>query len=108
MVALLASPGAAPTAPVAATRATTIRVKAYEFGFTLSARSAPRGRVTFVVRNTGFGEHSFKINGRATPFIDSTKTVRLTVTFSKAGKYPYRCTFPGHAAAGMTGVFRIR
>jgi uncharacterized cupredoxin-like copper-binding protein len=29
------------------------------------------------------------------------------VTFSKAGTYPYLCTVPGHAAAGMKGVLRV-
>ena len=30
------------------------------------------------------------------------------VTFKKKGKYPYLCTVPGHAAAGMKGVFTVR
>jgi len=29
------------------------------------------------------------------------------VTISKAGSYPYLCTVPGHAAAGMKGVLRV-
>jgi uncharacterized cupredoxin-like copper-binding protein len=86
----------------------TIRVKAREFRFTLSARSAPRGRVTFVVKNAGVAIHDFKINGKKTAGIDGGKTAKLTVNFTKAGKYRYRCTFDGHAAAGMRGVFTIR
>jgi plastocyanin len=93
--------------------ATTIHVKAFEFGFTLSAKSARRGKVTFVVRNIGLGEHDFKINGKTTPLIQKGTTVKLTVTFTNAGKYPYRCTvggsgIGGHAAAGMRGIFTIR
>ena len=36
------------------------------------------------------------------------KTARLVVTFKKKGKYTYLCTVPGHAAAGMKGVFTVR
>ena len=35
------------------------------------------------------------------------KTAKLTVTL-KAGKYPYKCTVPGHAAAGMKGTFVVK
>jgi uncharacterized cupredoxin-like copper-binding protein len=30
------------------------------------------------------------------------------VTFAKKGRYPYSCTVPGHAAAGMKGTFTVR
>jgi uncharacterized cupredoxin-like copper-binding protein len=33
------------------------------------------------------------------------KTATLTVTLSK-GKRQYKCTVPGHAAAGMKGTFK--
>ena len=36
------------------------------------------------------------------------KSARLTVTFRKKGRFPYLCTVPGHAAAGMKGVFVVR
>ena len=29
------------------------------------------------------------------------------VTFTKPGMYPYLCTLPGHAAAGMKGVLKV-
>jgi Copper binding proteins, plastocyanin/azurin family len=32
----------------------------------------------------------------------------LIVTFAKKGKFPYLCTVPGHAAAGMKGTFTVR
>ena len=98
----------AQTAQRATANSTTIRVKAREFFFRLSARSAPRGRVTFVVTNIGLTAHDFKIDGKKTPLIQPPKTARLTVTFTKAGKYPYRCTVFTHASAGMRGVFTIR
>ena len=90
------------------TASATIHVKAFEFGFTLSAKSARRGKVTFVVKNVGLGEHTFKINGKRTPLIQNSTTAKLTVKFTKAGKYPYRCTVAGHAASGMRGIFTIR
>jgi uncharacterized cupredoxin-like copper-binding protein len=36
------------------------------------------------------------------------KRARLFVTFKKKGNYSYLCTVPGHAAAGMKGVFAVR
>ena len=35
------------------------------------------------------------------------RTARIVVTFKKKGAYPYLCTVPGHAAAGMKGVFTV-
>ena len=29
------------------------------------------------------------------------------MNFAKAGSYPYLCTVPGHAAAGMKGTFTV-
>jgi uncharacterized cupredoxin-like copper-binding protein len=88
--------------------ATTIQVSGGEFFFRLSARSVatPR-RVTFVFKNVGHVLHDFKINGKTTPLIQPGRTARLVVTFRK-GRYPYLCTVPGHAAAGMKGVFTVR
>lgn len=89
--------------------ATTIQVKGGEFFFTLSAKSiAKPGKVTFVFRNVGHVPHDFKIHGKKTPLIGPGKTARLVVAFTKKNKYPYQCTVPGHAAAGMKGVFTVR
>jgi uncharacterized cupredoxin-like copper-binding protein len=89
--------------------ATTIQVKGGEFFFRLSAKSIARpGKVTFVFKNIGHVMHDFKINGKRTPLIGPGKTARLVVTFKKKSKYPYLCTVPGHAAAGMKGTFTVR
>jgi uncharacterized cupredoxin-like copper-binding protein len=78
------------------------------FSFTLSTKSVKHGSVTFVVKNTGKGlQHDFKINGKKTPLISPGKSATLTVTFAKAGSYPYQCTVPGHAAAGMKGTLKV-
>jgi uncharacterized cupredoxin-like copper-binding protein len=93
----------------AAATATTVQVKGGEFFFKLSTKSiAKPGKVTFVFKNTGHVAHDFKINGKTTPLIQPGKTARLIVTFKKKGKYPYLCTVPGHAAAGMKGTFTVR
>ena len=89
--------------------ASTIQVKGRELSFTLSTKSiAKPGKVTFVFKNVGHVQHDFKINGRKTSLVQPSKTARLVVTFKKKGKYPYMCTVPGHAAAGMNGVFTVR
>jgi uncharacterized cupredoxin-like copper-binding protein len=62
-----------------------------------------RGTVTFKVTNNGGIPHNLHINGKQTPDIDPGSTVALKVTFAKPGSYPYLCTLPGHAEAGMKG-----
>jgi uncharacterized cupredoxin-like copper-binding protein len=89
--------------------ATTIQVSGGEFFFKLSAKSiAKPGTVTFVFKNVGHVLHDFHISGKTTPLIQPGKTAKLVITFRKAGKFSYLCTVPGHAAAGMKGVFTVR
>ena len=52
--------------------------------------------------------HNFRINGKQTRLIRPGRTSQLVVTFKKKGNYHYLCTVPGHAAAGMKGVFTVR
>jgi alcohol dehydrogenase (cytochrome c) len=97
------------TASSASVQGTAIQVKGGEFFFRLSTKSAAKpGPVTFVFKNVGHVAHDFKINGRPTPLTQPGKTAKLVVTFKKKGRYPYLCTVPGHAAAGMKGVFTVR
>ena len=93
----------------AAATTTTVQVKGGEFFFRLSAKSAAKpGNVTFSFKNIGHVRHDFKINGKTTPLIQPGKTTKLVVSFKKKGMYPYLCTVPGHAEAGMKGVFKVR
>jgi uncharacterized cupredoxin-like copper-binding protein len=86
--------------------ATAVTVTATEFKFKLSKVTVPHGSVTFTVVNKGKVAHDFKIAGKKTALIKPGKSAKLTVTL-KAGKYPYLCTVPGHAAAGMKGTLRV-
>jgi uncharacterized cupredoxin-like copper-binding protein len=89
--------------------ATTVQIKGGEFFFRLSTKSiAKPGKVTFVFKNIGNVAHDFKINGKTTPLLQPGKTSRLVITFKKKAKYSYLCTVPGHAAAGMKGIFTVR
>ena len=110
VLALLAfTPAAASVASGSHARATRDSVGAKEFAFKLSTRSIARpGNVAFTVKNRGSIEHNFKINGKSTPDLQPGKTAHLSVTFKKKGRYRYLCTEPGHAAAGMRGVFTVR
>jgi uncharacterized cupredoxin-like copper-binding protein len=97
------------TDDTATATATTVRVSGGEFFFKLSAKSISKpGTVTFAFKNVGHVQHDFKITGKTTPRITPGKTARLVVTFKKKGTYAYLCTLPGHAAAGMKGVFTVR
>src|SRR5262249_39102115 len=84
-----------------------VNVTASEFKFVLRPKSARRGVVGFKGKNVGKLGHDFKIKGRKTRVLSPGQSATLRVTFLRKGKYPYTCTVPGHAAAGMKGVFTI-
>jgi plastocyanin len=84
-----------------------VNVTASEFKFVLSKKSAKRGIVVFRVTNVGAIKHDFSISGRHTRLRSHGQTATLRVTFLRKGSYRYTCTVPGHAAAGMKGVFTI-
>jgi uncharacterized cupredoxin-like copper-binding protein len=84
-----------------------VNVAASEFKFVLSKKTARRGVVVFKVKNVGKISHDFEIKGRKTKMLSPGQSATLRVTFLRKGSYPYKCTVPGHAAAGMKGVFKI-
>jgi uncharacterized cupredoxin-like copper-binding protein len=94
------------TAGSTATKAVTVSVIAKEFKFTLSKKSVPHGKVTFKLTNRGRLPHDFAIGGKKTKIIGAGKTAILIATVKK-GKAAYKCTVPGHAAAGMKGTLRV-
>ncbi len=94
-----------------ASSATVVKVtagKPAELRFTLSKKVSAKGVVAFRVTNRGALEHDFKIAGKVTKKLKPGTTATLTVTFKKGGKFPYLCTLPGHAAAGMKGIFVVK
>jgi uncharacterized cupredoxin-like copper-binding protein len=110
VLALIATPvAAAHTGGTAATTSTTITVKGGEFFFRLSRKTltAP-GAVTFRFTNIGHVAHDFMIGGKKTPLVSPGQSASLAVRFKAKGKFPYLCTVPGHAAAGMKGTFTVR
>jgi alcohol dehydrogenase (cytochrome c) len=96
------------TTPATKERSRTVTVDMTEFHFALSTQSVPTGRVTFKLVNKGGIPHNMEIAGKQSADIDPGGSGTLTVTFTKAGSSRYLCTLPGHAAAGMKGVLRVR
>jgi uncharacterized cupredoxin-like copper-binding protein len=103
----LASAHANPAAHAAATTAVSVTGKEFSFHLSRTSISKP-GTVVFTFRNAGTMSHDFKIGGKTSPLIGPHKTTKLTVTFHKTGRFPYLCTVPGHAQAGMKGTFTVR
>ena len=107
----------------ATTKAASIKVsitKTKEFAFTLSPKSAAHGVITFTITNGGNLPHDFQLcskpssspsatscTGKKTALISPGASAKLTVSVLKAGTYEYMCTVPGHAAAGMKGLFKV-
>jgi uncharacterized cupredoxin-like copper-binding protein len=85
-----------------------ITVNMVDFKFALSKAAVPPGTAVFNVMNHGKVIHDFKIAGKKTPIYMNGKGGVLRVTFTKSGRYKYVCTVPGHVAAGMWGVLRVR
>jgi plastocyanin len=115
LVALVAVVGVTAGSSLAASgtskASTTVTVKASEFKFVLSTKTAKKGTVVFKVTNTGKEAHNFVILSginKATPLIQPKKSATLTVTFKKAGKYTYECTVGEHAEEGMLGTFLVK
>jgi nitrite reductase (NO-forming) len=91
-----------------ANKTVAVTVVAKEFSFTLSKRSVPAGStVVFTVVNRGKISHDFKIGAKKTAILSPGKSAKLTMKFTKKGRFAYLCTLPGHASAGMKGSFAI-
>ena len=85
-----------------------ITVNATEFKFALLPKTAKKGTVVFSVVNKGKIAHDFKIAGKKTAQIAAGKRGTLRVTFKRTGRFPYLCTLPSHAPAGMKGVLVVK
>ena len=107
VVAAVISAAAGTAGTRSAAASTTVRVTGKEFSFGLSRRSGPHGAYVFRFTNRGTVPHDFKIARKKTPLVQPGKSATLTVAITKPGRYPYICTVPGHAAAGMKGVLKV-
>ena len=83
-----------------------------EFSFVPKTKTVTKGAtaltVAFTVTNKGKLKHDFKIAGKKTVLIAPGATKTLLVTFARTGRYPFICTVPGHALAGMKGTLTVR
>jgi uncharacterized cupredoxin-like copper-binding protein len=104
-LAVLAVAVAAPAAPAPQR----VAVGMTEFKFTLAPKTVKKKvPVVFTVTNRGGIAHDFRVGGKKTPVVAAGGKRTLRVTFAKAGRYPYVCTLPSHAAAGMKGVLVVK
>ncbi len=100
---------------------TVVAGKPSELRFQLSKSTKLKvGTYTFKVTNRGLGFHTFKFCtapvktaakntcvGKVTKTLHPGQTASLTVKITKAGKYEYLCSIPGHAAGGMKGLIGV-
>jgi uncharacterized cupredoxin-like copper-binding protein len=85
----------------------TSTVKVKEKGVVKVRQAVKHGVVRFVVTNNGKLRHDFVIAGLRTPSLAPGQRSTRSVTLRK-GVYAYKCSVPGHASAGMTGVLVVR
>lgn len=86
-----------------------VNVKAFEYGFTFSRKTAPVGPVWFVIKNIGKTAHDLDvIPFPKSPYIAPGHSYTLKIVFKKKGKYQYYCTLPRHADYGMKGIFTVK
>lgn len=107
VAAIIASCALAGVAASSHTSASTIRITGGEFFFKPNMPSARRGKITLVFKNVGHVAHDLRIAGKQTPMIAPGKTATLVLRLMKPGNYPFVCTVPGHAQAGMRGRLKI-
>jgi uncharacterized cupredoxin-like copper-binding protein len=86
-------------------KAQTVTVTMTEYKFTFGGK-VHAGKVTFDLVDHGKLAHDLQIAGKTSAIVQPGKTGKLVVTLKK-GKYPYKCTVPGHAALGMKGTLRV-
>jgi uncharacterized cupredoxin-like copper-binding protein len=73
-----------------------------------SSPGTARGDVAAERASAGHVQHDFSVDGKQTPLLSPGSTAGLALTLKKKGRYTHLCTVPGHAAAGLKGVFTVR
>ena len=92
------------------TKAVLVTVTMTDYHFKLSKTTGYKKGVayTFKAVNKGNALHNFDLQRvKATKVITHGKVSSITVTFKKAGKYPFICDVPRHAELGMAGSLRV-
>jgi len=90
-----------------------IKVVMTEFKFDPSTISAPSGKATFYLVNSGSVAHDMVVEGPDGKKIATSELVQpgntsvFTVNNLSAGTYPFVCDQPGHEASGMKGTLTI-
>ena len=79
--------------------------------FTFKNAQASPGPLTINTKNAASVPHNVAIQGggidEVGPVVQGGKTSTIKVSV-KPGKYPFLCTVPGHAAAGMKGTLTVK
>ena len=72
-------------------------------------KSVPKGRIKFVVKNTGALPHNFvEVGGtQGTRVLAKGQSQTVTWSFPAKGSVRYECSITGHAAAGMKGTLKV-
>jgi plastocyanin len=101
--------------PCASPAGSTINVRIFDFGFTLSQTTVPCGSVTFVIINTGQVTHNFDVESPGTngkPVFNGGltllggETASQTINFSTTGSFRYQCDL--HWTQGqMVGMLTV-
>lgn len=90
-----------------------IVVKLSEYKFDPNTITHAHGTITFFLENVGTTAHDMSISDPAGNTVGASDLVQpgndatFTVTINTPGKYPFKCTQPGHADAGMTGTLTV-
>ncbi len=112
-VAVLAFSAAAACGGGGGQPAGSIKVTLTEFKFDPSAISAPAGKVTFYLVNSGSVAHDLVVIGpdgkkvAGSELVQAGNTSVLTVDNLTAGSYRIICDQPGHEESGMKGTLTI-
>ena len=74
------------------------------FNFDVKTINASPGPLTITLHEKGSQEHTFTISSQKFEIIVTTAKPEVTGTVNlKAGTYDFKCSYDGHAAAGMVG-----
>ena len=74
------------------------------FSFDVKTINASPGPLTITLHEKGSTQHTFTISSQKFEIKVSTAHTTATGTVTlKAGTYDFKCSYPGHAAAGMVG-----